>query len=162
MRPPSISSLTAHDGGLLRSLFGLYIILYVRVCIGVYVYVYVCMHVLCICIYVCICAYVWIYIYKKSLSSLPYFVFIMYHDYIVYLMNCFVYYLCKHILYYVLYYFERRNKSKQTNKQNQFNSFSCEFRCRLQSWDAKMNWKISLTQFKTTTFCLTSQKQILQ
>ena len=55
---------------------------------------------------------------KKKLSSLPYFVFIMYHDYIVYLMNCFVYYLCKHILYYVLYYFERRNKSKQTNKQS--------------------------------------------
>ena len=62
------------------------------------------------------CVYMDIYLYKKSLSSLPYFVFIMYHDYIVYLMNCFVYYLCKHILYYVLYYFERRNKSKQTNK----------------------------------------------
>ena len=79
------------------------------------------MHVLCICIYIYMYMYVYVRIYgyistKKSLSSLPYFVFIMYHDYIVYLMNCFVYYLCKHILYYVLYYFERRNKSKQTNK----------------------------------------------
>ena len=85
----------------------------------------------CVCMYACaVYMYIYMYVYvyvriygyisiKKSLSSLPYFVFIMYHDYIVYLMNCFVYYLCKHILYYVLYYFERRNKSKQTNSITQ-------------------------------------------
>ena len=82
MRPPSISSLTAHDGGLLRSLI-----------------------ILC----------VYIFFKEKKLCSHPNVVFIMYYDYIVYIVNYFVLCICKHILYYVLYYFERRNKCKQTN-----------------------------------------------